>query len=345
MANTIQAAVGIILLLVVVGGLLFIYYSRTNAVQKTGYGTLIMLLAVSLMIPVFWIMEGQKEASAQADQFRTAVTRGAALYGQYCTYSCFGIDDSNTDNIKVVKPTYNGYSMKDLQSLTDDDLNRIIGAGIFKSPSPASPPPANTNLIPKSETYGGVLLSNDIDYLRDFLRSTDKTYLTSHGYPQDVKPFNELVAYLQANATTQYNEAVTYFKNGAFGAPEDLTTQNTVDMQIQDVGQAGVSCPSATACFSKMNIKVKVGTTLTWTNQSKVEHTVTAVEGTSLASPKAASDLFDSKLFGTGKTFTLTVTDAMYNAGTATASDPNAHQLYYYCTIHPDMQGSLIIVK
>ena len=67
MVNFIQGAIGIIVLLVVVGGLLFIYYSRTNAVEKTGYGSLIMLALVSLMIPAFWIMESGNQASARGD--------------------------------------------------------------------------------------------------------------------------------------------------------------------------------------------------------------------------------------------------------------------------------------
>jgi len=48
-----QAIIGIIALLVAVGALLYVFYSRTNAVEKTGYGALIMLAIVSLMIPIF----------------------------------------------------------------------------------------------------------------------------------------------------------------------------------------------------------------------------------------------------------------------------------------------------
>ncbi|GER92009.1 hypothetical protein KDW_61710 [Dictyobacter vulcani] len=43
MGNLVQAIVGIVVLLVVVGGLLYIFYSKTNAVEKTGFGSLIML--------------------------------------------------------------------------------------------------------------------------------------------------------------------------------------------------------------------------------------------------------------------------------------------------------------
>ncbi len=328
MQNYIQAAIGIIVLLVVVGGLLFIYYSRTNAVQKTGYGSLIMLLLVSLMIPVFWITQGQDQLNTQNSLFHTAVERGAALYGQYCSYPCFGLDDRDPEHIKVVDPTYNGYTMNDFKSMTDDQVNRIISAGIFNpSPPKNTPRPQSENLIPRSEQYGGALLSNDIDYLRSFLRATDRDYLRAHGYPLDVKPYDDLVTYLQANAKTQYDVAVSYFKNGAFGAPVDLTKQQSVAMDIVDVGQPGATCPSMTACFAQMNIKVKVGTVITWTNKAKDDHTVTAVQGTDLANPKAATNLFDSGKFSKGATYTLTITEAMFNAGQST-SDSNAHQLF-----------------
>src|SRR5260370_8507308 len=91
MVNPVQAAVGIIVLLVTVGALLYIFYSRTNAVEKTGYGALIMLSIISLMIPGFWIVESNNEASAQLLQHNLAVQRGAALFSQYC-YQCHGLN-------------------------------------------------------------------------------------------------------------------------------------------------------------------------------------------------------------------------------------------------------------
>ena len=59
-----QVVVGVILLLIAVGGLLYIFYSRTTGVEKTGYGALIMLAVVSLMIPVFWMMQNGQQAAA-----------------------------------------------------------------------------------------------------------------------------------------------------------------------------------------------------------------------------------------------------------------------------------------
>src|SRR5215470_5367092 len=91
MIDTGQVIIGIVVLLVVVGALLYIFYSRTNAVEKTGFGALIMLALVSLMIPVFWIMETNGQAIAKTQQHDTAVQRGAALFAQYC-FQCHGMN-------------------------------------------------------------------------------------------------------------------------------------------------------------------------------------------------------------------------------------------------------------
>src|SRR2546421_9454840 len=114
MEQTIQAilqpTVGFVLLVVVVGGLLYIFFSRTNAVEKTGYGSLIMLALVSLMIPVFWIMESGSEAAAQSQQQALAIQQGMQLYAANCTDKCYGIDSKNN----VVNPTYLGYTFAQL---------------------------------------------------------------------------------------------------------------------------------------------------------------------------------------------------------------------------------------
>src|SRR5579871_1360396 len=90
MGNFGQAAVGLIILLVVVGGLLYIYYSRTNAVEKNGYGALIMLSIVSLMIPTFWILESSREAAQTTVQFEQSIARGMVVYANNCAKGCYG---------------------------------------------------------------------------------------------------------------------------------------------------------------------------------------------------------------------------------------------------------------
>jgi plastocyanin len=61
-----------------------------------------------------------------------------------------------------------------------------------------------------------------------------------------------------------------------------------------------------------------MGTTVTWTNDDGVNHTVTSDQGA-----------FDSGPLATGQTFSQTFNQA----GTFT----------YHCTIHPSMQGTVVV--
>ncbi|TMD57007.1 MAG: c-type cytochrome, partial [Chloroflexi bacterium] len=167
MIDPVQAAVGIVVLLVAVGALLYIFYSRTNAVEKTGYGALIMLSVISLMIPVFWIMETNQEAVSKTNQFTTAVQRGATLYAQYC-FQCHGISGQGAKGPKI-----NGNPA--VNSLSDMDLMRIISAGIYDPADPKTP------LMPAwSDQYGGPLTQDQITYLFDLVRSADPAYLAKN---------------------------------------------------------------------------------------------------------------------------------------------------------------------
>ena len=339
MAISVQAVVGIIVVLIVIASLLYIFYSRTNAVEKTGYGALIMLAAVCVMIPVFWIAEGNNQAQATTAQHALAVERGMETYANNCSLNCYSIVNS-----KVVNPTYNGYTMQDFKGMTDDQILAIIAGGQYNPKSTNQP--SNPNAIPKGDAYGGALDSNDQSYLLALIRSTDPAYLAQNGFdPKAPDGFQGLPAYLQTNNPTQYASAVTLGKNGQFGAPIDMTSKTAITIDIVDPGTNGVQCHSQSGCFTPQNIKVKVGTKITWVNHSKLGHTVTAVQGSDLSQPKVAANIFDSahgqtsNLVQTNQSFTFTVNDAAYNA------DSTNHQLYYYCQIHPDMLGELVIEK
>ena len=332
-----QAAVGIIALIVVVGGLLYIFYSRTNAVAKTGYGSLIMLTLVSLMIPVFWIMESNNQAASKIQQQQTAVTSGMQLYAQFCTDSCFAIQ-----NNKVVDATYNGYTISQLNNMTDNDLLATIEAGTYNPKAPHQP--TSSNAVPRASQFGGALDSNDVDYLFEFLRSADPDYLSKNGYPQ-LNGFDKLPDYLQNNNPAQYQAAVNLGKQQGltFGTQVDMTNQKSIAISIGKAGTSGFNCSSQVACFSPMNIKVKVGTVITWTNKDAVAHTVTAIKGNDITAPQnniAGPQVFDSGQAGiqSGKSFTYTVNANAYNL------NPN-HTVIYYCRFHPDMLAILTIVQ
>jgi plastocyanin len=338
MANFGQAAIGIIILLVVVCGLLFIYYSRTNSVEKNGYGSLIMLSIVSLMIPVFWIVESNRQVSATVDQFNASIQRGMVDYANSCTYDCYAVVVKN-DTPQIVNPTYNGYSFDELNAMLDPDVTRIISAGEFK---PGTPDQPSANAVPRSDQYGGALLSNNVTDILNFIRSDSAAYRSKNGYPHN--QLGDLAAYLQGSDPSQYNLAVSYGENGQFGAPVSMVNNKSITIDIVDPGQEGTSCPSTDGCFTNQSIIVKVGTTITWVNKSKLGHTVTATDGQSLATPKAAPQIFSSVvqypngLIPTGQKFSYTVTTAAYNF------DTSNHQIVYFCSIHPAMLAKLTIV-
>lgn len=335
MIDPVQAAVGIIVLLIVVGGLLYIFYSRTNAVEKTGYGALIMLLVVALMIPVFWIMETNGEAQAKINQHNNAVTQGAAIFATTCI-QCHGLTGQGGKG-----PKLNGNPA--VNALSDADLIRIISAGV---PADLTKLGSTDLAMPAwSDQYGGPLSPPQIQYLFELIRSADPAYLKANGYAtgSGSNGFDQVPPALQqANAST-YQTAVAQATAGAgtgqFGNPVDMTNKTAVTIDIVN-NQSGAIC--STACFAIPNIKVKVGTKITWVNQSSTQHTVTAIKGLNGAAPVADPQIFDSGITnllaaGTG-TFSYTVTMAAYNA------NPN-HEVVYYCQIHPGMLAMITVVK
>lgn len=73
--------------------------------------------------------------------------------------------------------------------------------------------------------------------------------------------------------------------------------------------------------FSPSNITVKKGTTVTWTNNDSVSHTVTSDSGTTM----------DSELLRRGDNYSVTFDEV----GTFT----------YHCTPHPAMTGTVTVTE
>ena len=323
-----QAVVGIIVLIIVVGGLLYLFRSRTNAVEKTGYGALIMLSIVSLMIPVFWILESNGEAMAKAEQHKIAVQRGAMLYAQYC-FQCHG---TKGQGIPGKGDALNNNST--VNNLTDEQIMAIISGGVINPTNPGTP-----LMMPFSQQFNGPLDDNDIQYLFDLIRSSDPAYLTKNGYPTgaNVNGFAQVPNDIQLNNPSIYATAVAQEAAGQFGTPVDMTKSKNVTINIT-APKNGQSCNPD--CYTPINIKVKVGTVITWVNQSPDPHTVTAIQGTNPSVHTKASNVFDSGAASpikTGGKFTWTVSMAGYNL------NPD-HTVIYYCQIHPQMVAILTIV-
>ena len=73
--------------------------------------------------------------------------------------------------------------------------------------------------------------------------------------------------------------------------------------------------------FVPKSVTAKVGQTVKWTNDDSVDHNVTATSG----------ETFKSKTFGQGGTYSY----KLDKAGT----------IKYVCTIHPGMDGTIIVTK
>jgi plastocyanin/cytochrome c553 len=330
MTDPVQAAIGIIVVLVVVGALLYVFYSRTNSVEKTGFGALMMLAVVSLMIPVFWITESNSQAMYALRQHTTDVNRGAELFAQYCQ-QCHGINGQG-----LIGPKLNGNPA--VNKLTDADIIRIISGGIANTADPSQ------LLMPAwLEDYGGPLTQIDIQYLFALIRSSDPDYLAKNGFPNGPgsNGFDQVPTLLQVSNPTAYQTAVAQATAaagvGQFGTPVDATKSTAVTINIM-LPPAGATC--SPACYAPTNVKVKVGTTITWINKSTTPHTVTAMAGENPASESPAPQIFDSgvsKLLLPGEHFSYTVTPAAYNFN-------KNHVVLYYCQIHPAMVAELTIV-
>ena len=140
---------------------------------------------------------------------------------------------------------------------------------------------------------------------------------------------------LQTTNPTLYETAVAQEGAGQFGKPVDMTSKTAVTINIVQP-PPGASC--SPACYDPINVKVKVGTVITWVNKSTTPHTVTAV--TDPTSKNPAPQIFDSgltKILNPGDSFTYKVLMAAYNFN-------KDHTVVYFCRIHPGMVAELTIV-
>jgi plastocyanin len=89
----------------------------------------------------------------------------------------------------------------------------------------------------------------------------------------------------------------------------------------EETGSGDVAVAIKTFQFSPNPLEVAAGTTVTWTNQDDIDHTVTA------GTPERPEGLFDGSLDGEGATFNFTF------------DDPGTYP--YFCSIHPSMLGQV----
>jgi plastocyanin len=86
-------------------------------------------------------------------------------------------------------------------------------------------------------------------------------------------------------------------------------------------GSGAVEVTMENIAFNPETVTVKVGQRITWTNEDGVQHDVESTSG----------EKIDSDLFGEGGTFSFTPK----KAGT----------IEYVCTVHPGMDGEIVVTK
>jgi plastocyanin len=110
-------------------------------------------------------------------------------------------------------------------------------------------------------------------------------------------------------------------------APNQNTAdvQNSTSVPTQAPAQTAAPAPNSTTTvnihdltFDPATLNVAPGTTVTWTNNDTVAHTVTADDG-----------LFDSGVLEPGQSYSTW----LGGSGIVT----------YHCEIHPDMKGSVVV--
>lgn len=107
-------------------------------------------------------------------------------------------------------------------------------------------------------------------------------------------------------------------QNNSMDSSEPTTPSTTSPVDNSPSGGTEVTIDNMT--FAPTNITVKVGDTVTWTNNDQMVHTVTSDDG-----------VFDSGQMNTGETFSHTFTEA----GT----------FPYNCTLHPNMRAQVTVVE
>ncbi len=308
-----KIAFGLAVVSLAVSALIYVFYSRGNAVTKTGYASLILLIAIGLMIPFLLVAQTQTQANAQAAQYELTLQRGAAIYSQYCAtchgYLGQGINGPKLNNNPVVN------------KLSDQDLQRIISGGI------SNPNDPSVFLMPAwLDTYGGSLTQDDINYLVAFIRSSDPSYLSTQGLPS-TNGF-DLVYGTLTNATQQAEYEAE--KKGGSKPPASEFVDKTADTAVTI--EAVTSTTNSSGFQWQVlggtlpNITIKAGTKVTWINNSAgIPHNVVSGSG------GVPNNKFPDSppVLATGESYSYTFTT------------PGEYP--YYCGIHPAMIGWITV--
>lgn len=120
------------------------------------------------------------------------------------------------------------------------------------------------------------------------------------------------------------------------GEPREQVSEESTGADDAGVATASVSIPdgaflpeNADSAYDPLDVEVAVGTTITWTNDDTVAHTVTS--GVADDSGAEADGTFDSRFVEPGETWSHTFTEP--------------GEFPYFCAPHPWMRGSVTVTE
>jgi plastocyanin/mono/diheme cytochrome c family protein len=310
-----QIGLGLAVVCLTVSALIYVFYSRGGAVEKTGYGSLLFIVAIAFIIPLLIVNQQEQQATAASAKYDLTLQRGAALYGQYCA-SCHGFQGQGLAGPKLNNnPAVN--------SLTNDDLTRIISGGIPGDPTD----PSKLAMPAWLNTFGGPLTEEDISYLVTLIRSSDPAYLKTQNLPT-VNGFDYVLGTL-TNETqiAQYKEQKNAGNKPPASSFYDATSQKSVNIDAINTPGGVANWGWQVVGQTTANVTVKVGTTINFGNQSSNVHNV--YQGAN----GVASDKFPkSPLIPENSTAAYAVT----------LTTPGDYP--YFCGLHPAMVGYIQVV-
>lgn len=305
---------GLAVISVVVTALIYVFYSRGTTVEKSGYGALLMVVAVAFIIPLLIVSQQDVQVGATKVQYDLTLQRGAALFGQYCA-SCHGFQGQGLAGPQLNNnPTVNKFS--------NDDITRIISAGI-----PGDPTNPTVLAMPAwSNAYGGSLTPDDISYLLSLIRSSDPAYIATQKLPSTTNGFSYVLGTL--TNPTQIAEYKAQLVSGSKPTDfVDLTSKTavTIDAVTSQTNASGFMWEAQGQTTA--DITIKVGTTITWDNK-----TTTAPHNVFSGTPSAPTTDFQSTLLAAG------------SADSYTFTFTKAGDFPFYCGVHPAMLGWISVV-
>ncbi|PWT76876.1 MAG: hypothetical protein C5B60_03585 [Chloroflexi bacterium] len=301
---------------VVVAALIYIFYARANNVEKTGYGSLVFIIAVAIIIPALLITQQQQQVAATQNQYNLTLQTGAALYGQYCA-SCHGFLGQGINGPKL-------NNNPAISKFTNDDLTRIISGGIPGDPTT----PTALSMPSWSNRFGGPLTDDDISYLVALIRSSDPTYRAQNNLA-DTNGFGYVLASL--TNPTQIAEYHLEQKGGSKPPATqfvDLTNQATVTIESLDTPGGSFAYGWQAVGTKTSDIIIKAGTKVTWSNVSSTFHNVYQGAGGTATNKFPPSGIIQPKVASSDYSYTF--------------KTPGEYP--FYCQIHPAMIGWITVV-